>query len=678
MVPDESASGDTVMRPDLAQHLLDLTRQRRFDDVVKAWRNGAVIERESEIPKRLAAAAFAQSGDLNAASGLLLELVSRDNVEAATCALAARVFFDLSNLAASLTAWERALALAPDNLGWWQWFAQAAIRAGQPERALRSSDAHALHREQRVDIALAYATLLTKAQRSQEALVAFERIMVRWPHHPVAGPAFAEFVLREFPLEARDLLTARSWCPAPAALSPERVRASLWLPAFFASETSAAEWRDHLLAQLGELKELARVSPLQGMERAACLATTPFFAAFHDADITAIQFAWGDFVEALVAPLRAVLPARDMSRRTIRTVGIVSNRLTDSSAGRFFNGWVAQLRGAGFELRLYALGRTDQETDRLSRLAVTHRFADDDVRHWLALSQQLLADSNDVLLFPEPQGSPLTLLVAGLRCAPIQCAAFGNPDPTGLPTMDYFLVPDAAEVDSPQAFYREAVVRLDGIGIARQSTTVVSDFTRQSFGFSDSEHIYLVNQQLQKWTPNFIEAVSEVLRRDRRGRLVYFGGGANVSARAAQMYVREAFRVRGLDIAERTSLVAQLHRADYLALNRAADVSLDTFGYGGGSTTTDALDVGLAVVSVEGRFLRSRQTAGMLRVSGQEQLIAKDHARFVELALAVAADHAPIATGGTTTTATNHRYVEGSIPIIVRGIAQFFELLNRR
>lgn len=666
------------MHPDLAQHLLDLTRQRRFDDVVKVWRNGAVVERESEIPKRLVAAAFAQSGDLNAASGLLLELVSRDSVEAATCALAGRVFLDLGNLAASLNAWERALALAPGNLGWWKWFAEAAVRAGQPERALRGSEIHALHRDQNVDVALAHVTLLTKAQRSQEALVAFERIMVRWPRHPVAGPAFAEFALREFPLEAGQLLAARAWCPAPAVLSPERVRASLWLPAFFASEASAAEWRDHLLAQLGELKELARVSPLQGMERAACLAATPFFAAFHEADITAIQFAWGDFVEELVAPLRSALPSRDMSRRPVRKVGIVSSRLTDSSAGRFFNGWIELLIAAGFEVRLYALGHADHETERLSRLTTMHRFASDDIAQWLPLSQQLVADGNDLLLFPEPQGSQLTVLVAGLRCAPIQCAAFGNPVTTGLRTMDYFLVPDAAEVPVPEAFYRETVIRLNGIGFEPPVTSTVSNFNRQSFGFADDERIYLVNQQLQKWTPGFIDAVSEVLRRDHKGRLAYFGFGSNLSLRAANMYFRAAFGARGVDIAERTAFVTGLDRPDYLALNRAADVSLDTFGYGGGSTTIDALGVGLPVVTVEGSFLRSRQTAGMLRVCGREKLIAADHAQFVDLALSVTKVRVPRTHGVTVARRPSEEQSSESVSQgIFRDVARFFESLSR-
>lgn len=624
------------MAADLTQQLLELTQQRRFDEVVSVWRAAAVAQRDAEMPKRLAAAAYAQSGNLNAAFELLQELVSRETLEAATAALAGRVFFDVGRPELSLHAWERAMKLVPDNPIWWRWFAEATIRANQPERALRGAEVLTLHRENNLDVALAYVTLLAKAQRAQEALVAFERMLVRWPDHAIVGPAFAQFVMREFPLEARELMARRAWCPQPDALSPERVRAALWLPPFFESEAAAGEWRNHLLAQIHRLTELAVQSPLQRIERASCLSMTPYFAAFHDADITAIQFAWGDFVEALLAPLRTVLPAVKEREHRVRRVGIVSNRLTDSSAGRFFNDWVPQLISAGFEVRLYAIGRSDAETDRLSRLAPTCRVAEDDERHGLALAQQILTDSNDVLLFPEPQGSPLTMQVAGLRCAPIQIAAFGNPVTTGLHTMDYFVVPDAAEVDSPHPYYRERVVRLDGIGVKRPAALPVSEASRESYGLRPDERIYLVNQQMQKWTPTFVDSVAEILRNDRNGRLVYFGVGASVSARAEQIYVRGAFAAHGIDVAERMLRITELNRSDFMALNRWADVSLDTFGYGGGSTTMDALAVGLPVVTLQGAYLRSRQTAGMLRSFGCNSLIASNRSQFVELALAIA------------------------------------------
>ncbi len=672
MTPTQTESGRDHLA--FAQKLLDLTRERRFGEVVNEWKAADVRDREIEVCKRLAAAAFAQSGDLAAARELLLELLSRTDIEAATCALAARVLFDTGATDASLAAWERAVSLAPANLGWWKWFAETSIRANQPERALVGAETHALHREQNVEIALAHATLLAKAHRSDEALFAFERLMALWPAHPVAGATFAQFAMREFPLQARELLDKRPWRPQPVTLSPELVRTAVALPAFFENETAAAEWRSCLLDQLKKLTELARTSPLRGADRASCLAATPFFAGFHDADITPIQFAWGDFVEALVAPIRSALPTVVEKGGPARKIGIVSNRFTDSSAGRFFNSWVEQLLATGYDVRLYALGMSDHETDRLSRLTPTERYAHDDPGYFLPLAHKLLTDQNDVLLFPEPQGSALITLVAGLRCAPIQCAAFGNPVTTGLHTMDFFLVPDAAEVAEPAAFYREKVARLAGIGIAFSDVPSAPRFDRQSFGFSPEERIYLVNQQLQKWSPHFVNAILDILRRDKQGRLVFFGIGSNVSTRAARRYLRETFQAQGVDLAARSTFLPGLDRVNFLALNAASDVSLDTLGYGGGSTTLDALGVGLPVITVQGRFLRSRQTAGMLRLAGSEQYICSDAASFVEAALATAHERkrvrgSTIIASETNRAVSNHSMAER--PIIFADLAAF-------
>lgn len=622
---------------DWTARLLELTHQRAFQRVVDTWKNLPVEFSGAEIPSRLAAAAYGQLGDLNRAASILRHAISTANVEATTLALAGRIFFDAGDSVASLTAWERAMASQPENLGWWVWFARVALEAKQPERALRGAEVFTFHRETNEDASILYAALMVGAQRVDEALIATERTLARWPHHPVAGPAYAEFVMREFPFEARKCLSSAAWRPkAPPPLTAARVRASLWMPALFETEESAAQWREDLLGEIAELTALAQDGAITNADRALCLSSTPFFAAFHDADVTPIQFAWGDFVEALVSPLRrerfdsGTLPVRP------RRIGIVSNRFTDSSAGRFFNGWIPDLLANGFAVTLYALGATDHETARLSALTTLHRFPRDDVAHSVDPRDQIERDKNDVLLFPEPQGSPLTILLAGLKLAPVQCSAFGNPITTGLSTMDFFFSPDAAEVAFPARHYREQVIRLRGIGTLIAAAPKPSALDRTSFGFAQDENIYLVNQQLQKWTPRFLGALAEILQRDRKGRLVYFSHGAHVSTRAFQSMLRDLLSSKQIDMASRVLCVANFWRDDYLALNQAGDVSLDTFGYGGGSSTADAISSSLPVVTREGDYLRARQSAGMLRLAGQSDLICTDTEAFIDRAIEVA------------------------------------------
>ena len=63
---------------------------------------------------------------------------------------------------------------------------------------------------------------------------------------------------------------------------------------------------------------------------------------------------------------------------------------------------------------------------------------------------------------------------------------------------------------------------------------------------------------------------------------------------------------------------------------------LDTLFWSGGNTSLDALASGLPVVTLPGPFMRARQTAGMLRLMGCDDMIARDADHYVELATVLA------------------------------------------
>lgn len=664
------------MAASLTARLVALTQQRDFPAVVAAWQRADASEQPQEVAARMAATAYAQLGELVAANTILSTFLAASTLhapEAPTWALAARISFDLNRFAESVSRWEHAVSLNRDSVAWWRWFADACIKATVPERALQMAGIHRARINQDADLAITLVTLLVAASRCDEALLEFERVLAKWPNHQDAGPAFAEFVIREYPVDALELLERVQWRPEPRVLSAAQVRAAVLIPAFYETTAMADRWWHRLLAEIRGLTELARASALIGQARGNCLATTPFFAAYFERDVTEIQCAWGDFVEAVCAPLREAYRELARSMNAVKTIGVISNRFNDSSAGRFFNPWLHHLKAEGFDVRLYAIGVGDAVTDELSQEFAMHRVTSDQIEHWQALADRIYADRNDALLYPEPQGSQLIELVAGLRLAPVQCAAFGNPLTTGLATMDYMLVPDAAEVPDPKLHYRERVVRLAGLGTSVTPSPSVGAYSRESFGFLPAERIYLVTQQLQKWSPRFLDALIELLRQDQRGRVVYFVQNSVLSSRAFELLLRRKFLQNGLEYARRVTVVGNLARADYLAIHRAADVCLDTFGFSGGSTTLDALSVGLPMVTLEGPFLRGRQSAAIMRQLGQGDNVAQSVEHFVALAQSVT--RSTITQGSARPDAGEKQPPTASVSSTFLSVAHFFHAL---
>jgi predicted O-linked N-acetylglucosamine transferase (SPINDLY family) len=77
---------------------------------------------------------------------------------------------------------------------------------------------------------------------------------------------------------------------------------------------------------------------------------------------------------------------------------------------------------------------------------------------------------------------------------------------------------------------------------------------------------------------------------------------------------------------------------DYLALLKLADVMLDPFYFGGGTTSFEALALGLPVVTWPGERLHGRITAAYYKQMGLDELIASSPENYLERALALGQD----------------------------------------
>jgi predicted O-linked N-acetylglucosamine transferase (SPINDLY family) len=65
---------------------------------------------------------------------------------------------------------------------------------------------------------------------------------------------------------------------------------------------------------------------------------------------------------------------------------------------------------------------------------------------------------------------------------------------------------------------------------------------------------------------------------------------------------------------------------------------LDTLHWSGGNTSLDALAMGLPIVTLPGEFMRGRQTMGMLKLLGVEELIATSTDDYLAMVKRLATD----------------------------------------
>ncbi len=228
------------------------------------------------------------------------------------------------------------------------------------------------------------------------------------------------------------------------------------------------------------------------------------------------------------------------------------------------------------------------------------------------------------------------LLTFARRPAPVQVAYLGYPNTTGLDAIDYRVVDEWT--DPPGAtehLHTETLVRLPGGFLCYRPRPDAPEpgeppcVANGYITFGSFNH-------LPKMTPQVVETWARILRSMPDARFVM----KNLAFKDGSVRERvlDEFARNGVD-AGRVELIAwTASYEEHLALYSKVDIALDTFPYGGHTTTCEGLWMGVPAVTLAGRTYAGRVTVSLLSIIGLSDLVAADADRYVEIATALARD----------------------------------------
>jgi predicted O-linked N-acetylglucosamine transferase (SPINDLY family) len=258
-----------------------------------------------------------------------------------------------------------------------------------------------------------------------------------------------------------------------------------------------------------------------------------------------------------------------------------------------------------------------------------------------AAARQLDRDNLHLLVYSDIGMAPITLQLAALRLAPIQCKGWGHPVTTGLPTIDYYLTSDLMEPEDADGHYSETLVRLPNLALCyRPPQLPTLPKTRTELGLPDDRFIYLSTQSIFKYLPQHDDIYPTIAKAVPRACFVFLGNESAAATVRFKQRLARAFSAVGLDAEAYCLFSKRLNFKDFMSLNMAADVLLDSLEWSGGKTTLEALSCGLPVVTLPGRFMRGRHAYAMLKMMGLSDTIADDKAAYCAIAARLARDTA--------------------------------------
>jgi predicted O-linked N-acetylglucosamine transferase (SPINDLY family) len=414
----------------------------------------------------------------------------------------------------------------------------------------------------------------------------------------------------------------------------------LLLPMVYADNADLVAHRQRYVAGLAELEAMLPAM-LRDPARIYALERTNFLLAYQGEDDLPPQRRYANLLRAMIGaadpdllecPKRAASPHGGGQRRL--RIGFVGKWFFSCTAGNYFERWITRLDAARFERFVYYTGQAnDDVTARIGAAAEHFTRLQGDVR---SNAHTIRRDQLDILIHPEVGMSTGSYLLASMRLAPVQCAAWGHPVTTGNTAIDVYFSCRQMEPANYESNYSERVLLLDGIGVDYAMPAPAVAGARADFGLPATGRLYFCPQSLFKIHPDMDDALAKILEGDSGAVLVFFQAGTRAVTMAFADRLTRALAARSINAKGQVKFLPRLEPGVFRTALSLADVVLDPFHWSGGGTSLDAFAADLPVVTLPGRFMRGRQTTGMLRMMGAEVLIAADIDAYVRTAIDMA------------------------------------------
>lgn len=325
------------------------------------------------------------------------------------------------------------------------------------------------------------------------------------------------------------------------------------------------------------------------------------------------------------------------SRPAMLKVGLVSGDLRTHPVGYFLENLLQHTDPARLRFHVYSTrARGDALGARLQQHVAS--WCDISALDDAAAAAAIRADGIHVLIDLSGHTRLNRLPLFARRPAPLQLSWLGYFASTGLREIDYVLVDSLGQPGEQEAFAEHVAVLPDtrlcftppdmAPPVAPLPALANGHITFGSFqnlAKLDDATLALWGRVLRALPDAKLRVQNTEMGRDAARRML--------AGRLAQQGVA----------ARRLIFAGARNRYDYLAAHAGVDFILDTAPYTGGTTTCEALWMGVPTLTLRGETLLARQGASLLLAAGLPEWVASDEEDFVARALRAAGDTAALA-----------------------------------
>ncbi len=220
------------------------------------------------------------------------------------------------------------------------------------------------------------------------------------------------------------------------------------------------------------------------------------------------------------------------------------------------------------------------------------------------------------------------------RCAPIQISYLGYPGTTGSNCIDYLVADKTLIPKENEKFYSEKIIYLPNSYQVNEDNKKISNknFTRKNFGLLDDSFVFCSFNQIYKILPEMLKIWAHILNEVKNSVLWLLADNDKAKANILSEFLKVGINSSRVIFTKRLSLDEHFER------QKLADLFLDTYPCNAHTTASDALRVGLPILTLKGQSFASRVSTSLLNELGMDELITNNYEEYTMRAIELAKD----------------------------------------
>lgn len=263
------------------------------------------------------------------------------------------------------------------------------------------------------------------------------------------------------------------------------------------------------------------------------------------------------------------------------------------------------------------------------------------VEHWVdingmtdeAAAKRIAEDNIDVLVDVNGYTRDARTKLLGYRPAPVIVNWLGFPGTMGSPYHQYVIADEWIIPKDFEIYYTEKVARLPCYQPTDRKRVIAAEKpSRTEFGLPDDAVVFCCFNGSHKFSRFTFDRWIRILN-GVPGSVLWLLGSSDLVHERLKAYAAQ----HGV-APERIIFAGKLPNPKHLARYPLADLFLDTFPYGAHTTASDALWMGVPVLTFSGRGFASRVCGSLVRSVGLPEMVVETPEAFVQKAIELGND----------------------------------------